>query len=172
MLSVTCRSLANEHTIVIGVTVSGRPPDLPGVEQMIGPFINVVPLRIDIGATLTVGAYLSALQHTNVEVRQFEHTPLAKIQAWSELPPGTPLFETLLTFQNYPVAESLGDEASASGVVGGRLRSFEWAHYPLSLRVVPDAEMLLRLSYDRRRLDATAARHTRSPRRARSARRR
>lgn len=147
----------HEHTIVIGVTVSGRPPDLQGVEQMIGPFINVVPLRVDIGATQTVGAWLSALQDANVDIRQFEHTPLAKIHAWSELPAGTPLFETLLTFQNYPVAETLGDEAAATGVVGSRLRSFEWAHYPLSLRVAPDAEMLLRLSYDRRRLDATVA---------------
>jgi hypothetical protein len=147
----------HEHAIVFGVTVSGRPPELAGVEEMVGPFINVVPLRVDVDPMLTVGAYLQALQDVSLEIRRFEHTPLSKIQAWSELPPATPLFETLLTFQNYPVVQGLQHEAAATGVVQSRVRDLERAHYPVALRVVPDAEMLLRLAYDQRRLDATAA---------------
>ena len=35
-----------EPGVVVGVTVAGRPPELPGVEAMVGNFINVLPLRL------------------------------------------------------------------------------------------------------------------------------
>ena len=38
--------LSGRDDVVFGVTVSGRPAELAGVEQMVGLFINTLPLRL------------------------------------------------------------------------------------------------------------------------------
>src|SRR4029077_3618205 len=62
--------------VVFGVTVAGRPPELPGVESMVGLFINTLPLRVRIVPEAQIADWLAALQAYNAEMRQHEHTPL------------------------------------------------------------------------------------------------
>jgi amino acid adenylation domain-containing protein len=92
--------------VVFGVTVAGRPAELAGVEEMIGLFINTLPLRVAVRPETALLPWLKALQQAQAEARQFEHTPLASIQGWSEVGRGQSLFESILVFENYP-----GDEA-------------------------------------------------------------
>ncbi|HET9164853.1 MAG TPA: condensation domain-containing protein, partial [Candidatus Angelobacter sp.] len=44
--AVLLARLSNRHDVLFGITVSGRSPDLAGIEQMVGLFINTVPLRV------------------------------------------------------------------------------------------------------------------------------
>ena len=90
-----------------GVTVSGRPADLPGIEQQIGLFINTLPLVATPHPAQTVSEWLSDLQASNLEMREHEHTPLADIQRWSGHG-GEMLFDSLLVFENYPLSDALG----------------------------------------------------------------
>ena len=77
-------------------------------------------------------AWLKNLQNLQFEARQYEHTPLVDVQGWSEVPRGTPLFETIVGFENYPVLSAPQDD---SGVV--KLDDvFERTNYPLSLIVL------------------------------------
>src|SRR5262249_48657620 len=39
---------SGQSDVLFGVTVSGRPPELSGVESMVGMFINVLPLRVPV----------------------------------------------------------------------------------------------------------------------------
>ena len=77
--------------VLFGVTVSGRPPELPGVESMVGMFINSLPLRVAVTEEAYLVPWLRELQATMVELRRFEAIPLSRIQAWSEVPAGMPL---------------------------------------------------------------------------------
>src|ERR1044071_3154026 len=95
--------------VVFGATASGRPAGLPGVEAMVGLFINVMPLRASLPQPTPALAWLKELQRGQFEVRQYEYTPLSQIQKWSDVPSGTPLFQTVLSFENYPVDESLSE---------------------------------------------------------------
>ena len=72
--------------VLFGVTVSGRPPELPGVESMVGMFINSLPLRVSVIEEAYLVPWLRELQATMVELRRFEAIPLSRIQAWSEVP--------------------------------------------------------------------------------------
>src|SRR5262249_41819527 len=83
--------------VVFGVTVSGRPPELPGIEQMIGLFINTLPLRVRITPQLPVMAWLQQLQ-VQQQQQPYHWTPLADVQRWSEVAAGQPLFENFLAF--------------------------------------------------------------------------
>ena len=38
--------LTGREDVVFGVTVAGRPPEIAGIERMVGLFINTLPLRI------------------------------------------------------------------------------------------------------------------------------
>jgi condensation domain-containing protein len=91
---------SGEDDIVFGITVSGRPADLAGVESMVGPFINTLPVRVNIDWDADLLPWLRDLQARQLEVRQYEFSPLAQVQGWSEVPRGKALFESIFVFEN------------------------------------------------------------------------
>jgi non-ribosomal peptide synthetase component F len=86
------------------VTVSGRPPELLGVEQAIGLFINTVPARVSLAHETSGLEWLQDLQSEQRKREQFGYGKLMDLQAFTEVPAGTPLFESLLVFENYPIS--------------------------------------------------------------------
>ena len=138
-----------EDDVVFGATVSGRPPDLSGVESMVGLFINTLPVRVRVDADEPLLPFLKDLQRQQFEARQYEHTPLVDVQGWSDVPRGTPMFETIVGFENYPMTPSL--DAGLNLVQLGGV--FERTNYPLSLIVQPGAELAIVLLYETARFD-------------------
>ncbi|MTJ19599.1 non-ribosomal peptide synthetase [Dolichospermum sp. UHCC 0299] len=138
--------------IVYGITVAGRPPELPGVEGMIGPFINTLPFRVLISGEETLESWLQKLQARASLMRQFEHTSLSDIQSWSRVPRGQQMFESLLAFENFPFDNSLKTEDFGLNVPESSFS--ESTHYPLTLVVVPGEIISLKLSYNAARFDA------------------
>ena len=128
--------------VVFGLTVAGRPAELAGVERMVGPFINTLPARVRIAPGEPAMRWLRDLQQHLVEVRQLEYSPLAEVQRWSEVPPGTPLFETLVVFENYP--STPGGAGSAGESV---TRFVDWTNYPLTFTALPGARLALEIVY-------------------------
>jgi amino acid adenylation domain-containing protein/thioester reductase-like protein/non-ribosomal peptide synthase protein (TIGR01720 family) len=146
---------SGEEDVVFGFTASGRPADLAGVESMIGLFINTVPVRVRIDRERSVADWLRGLQERGVELRRFEFTPLSQVQAWSEVPAGEPLLETLLVFENYPVGEAL--EARREALDVRDVGTFERSNYPVTVSAVPGTVLGLKLVHDGSRLSAPAA---------------
>jgi amino acid adenylation domain-containing protein/non-ribosomal peptide synthase protein (TIGR01720 family) len=141
--------------VIFGVTVSGRPADLPGVETVVGLFINTLPMRVATPMREELLPWLAGLQARQAGLRQHEHSPLAQVQAWSETGRGRPLFESFLVFQNYP----LGQGTAAEGIQLTGMREVERANYPLALVITPGERLRVDLDFDRSRFDgATAAR--------------
>ncbi|MFP2930364.1 amino acid adenylation domain-containing protein, partial [Pyxidicoccus sp. 3LG] len=146
---------SDEEDVVFGVTVSGRPAELPGVEEMVGLFINSLPARVRVEPGAEVVPWLRQLQTQQVELRQHEHCPLVQVQAWSQVPRGTPLFESLVVFENYPVDAAIRERALGVTVTDVRMR--ERTNYPLLLMAIPGTELELQLAYDTARHDGETA---------------
>ena len=144
-----------EEDVVFGTVVSGRPPHLPGSESMVGLFINTLPVRVRIDDREELRTWLRRLQDHLLELRRFEHSPLAQVQRWSGVRPGEPLFQTLVAFENYP--RDAGVLQGAAGLEVRDLETFERTNYPLNLAAVPLDGLQLRLTWDRRRYDPGAA---------------
>jgi amino acid adenylation domain-containing protein len=142
---------SGEEDVLFGVTVSGRPAALPGVESMVGLFINTLPLRVAVDGDAPLRAWLHHLQDRQTVIRQHEHSPLFEVQGWSDAPRGTPLFHTLLVFENFPTAAER--RAGPTSVEIREVRLVETSNYPLNLVVTPGAELALRLIWDRARFD-------------------
>ncbi|WP_162603898.1 non-ribosomal peptide synthetase, partial [Streptomyces sp. CS014] len=144
--------------VVFGTTVSGRPPALPGVENMVGLFINTLPVRMRIDGEQRVEDWLAEVQRVQAEMRQFEHTPLAQVRRWSGAAPDESLFESLLVFENYPVDTVPGSGGDEDRLTIRPIEVREHTNYPLSMAVMADTVLTGDISYDRRRFDAAAIR--------------
>ncbi len=150
---------AGVEDVVFGATVSGRPADLPGVESMVGLFINTLPVRFSVAdgsGGLALLPWLREAQRRQSELLQHEHTPLVDVQRWSELPRGRALFESILVFESYPREEALVQEGGSAD--SGRLRvadvrAVEQTNYPLTVVAAPGVQLALRIDYDRSRYD-------------------
>jgi amino acid adenylation domain-containing protein/non-ribosomal peptide synthase protein (TIGR01720 family) len=143
---------SSENDVVFGVTVSGRPPTLPGVEEMVGLFINTIPCRVTLAETDLLLPWLKSIQSQQIASEQYAYTPLVKIQAASDVPQGMPLFESIVVFENYPISTTAN--SSADGVEIVAIDSYEQTNYPLTLVAVMESELLLKLSYDTSRFTA------------------
>ena len=145
---------SGEDDVVFGATVSGRPPELPGVEEMVGLFINTLPVRVRVQPDAERLPWLQVLQAAQGEARQHGYAPLADIQRWSEVGSGTPLFDSLLAFENYPVDDAL--RAGSSGLHAAAVRAEERTTYGVSLAVAPGATLRIRAGFQRSRFAAAA----------------
>ncbi|MET0395341.1 MAG: amino acid adenylation domain-containing protein, partial [Longimicrobiaceae bacterium] len=148
---------AGESDVVFGATVSGRPAELPGVEETVGLFINAVPVRVRLNGDAQLREWLAELQKEQVEAREHEYAPLVEVHKWSEVPGGRPLFDSMVVFENFPVEQAVGE--AAKGLGGLRVRptgAREQANYPLLLSVVSAAQLKAEIRYDRARVDVEA----------------
>jgi amino acid adenylation domain-containing protein/non-ribosomal peptide synthase protein (TIGR01720 family) len=142
---------SQEETVVFGATVAGRPPSMPGVETMVGLFINTLPIRVRIHEEAELAAWLKVLQAEQVELREYEYSPLVEVQRWSEVGRGQPLFESLLVFENYPLDAAALKENLSLHI--NDVRSFDRTNYPLTVVAIPAEALWLQALYDRRRFD-------------------
>jgi amino acid adenylation domain-containing protein/non-ribosomal peptide synthase protein (TIGR01720 family) len=146
---------SGEEDVVFGVTVSGRPPHLEGVESIVGLFINTLPLRVRVSPDRPVLSWLKDIQGQALSMRDYEYCSLVQIQGWSEVPRGTPLFESILVYENYP-AETLRSEGDHLQITG--FRSVEQTNYPLAFIAGTADRFLLKISYDQTRFEADSIR--------------
>ena len=135
--------MTGREDVVFGVTVSGRPPEIAGIESMVGLFINTLPLRVQLPPGTALLELLRQVQNDQSKLMEHQHLGLAEVQGLAGL---GELFDTLVVFENYPV-----DRAGLTAQVGGlRLTDFrglDATHYPLSLAAHPGERLQLQLSY-------------------------
>jgi microcystin synthetase protein McyB len=138
--------------VVFGTTVSVRPSALSEVEARMGPYIQMLPVRVRVPGSEPTLEWLRALQTRLSELRQHEASSLEEIRAACGLPARGALFESLVVFENYPV------EAAPGGGPGGLelrdIRVHETSGVPLVVVGVPGRELRLHGLYDANRFSA------------------
>lgn len=144
--SIVLSSLLSRFDVVFGATVSGRPAELTGATEMLGLFINTLPLRVTLDVHDTIGSAARRIQREQVELIDVHHVGLAEIQA--AVGPGA-AFDTLAVFESYPIDHTALEQAT--DIAGMRVLGIEVAdstHYPLTLVTVlePTPTMTLRFS--------------------------
>jgi amino acid adenylation domain-containing protein/non-ribosomal peptide synthase protein (TIGR01720 family) len=145
---------SGESDVLFGSVTSGRPPDLPSAETMVGLFINTLPLRVRVPLDAPLLPWLAQLQELQFELLRHQHASLAEISTLTELPPGQSLFETILVYENYPLSGQLFKRMESLGM--SELRAWDKTNYPLTLAVSPSPHSMLQVVYDRRRYNAFA----------------
>ncbi|WP_164021874.1 non-ribosomal peptide synthetase, partial [Pyxidicoccus trucidator] len=143
---------SGEQDVILGNTVAGRPPELSGSDTLVGVFINSLPARVRRPSpSAPLLPWLQSLQAQQLELRQYEHSPLVQIQSFSQVPRGLSLFDSLLVFENYPLDASMSGSSSSLRVRD--VQGFEHTNYPLTLFVLPGQSLRLRAVYDSPRFE-------------------
>jgi amino acid adenylation domain-containing protein/FkbM family methyltransferase len=133
-----------EENVLYGIIVSGRPDDLPGVEQRVGIYINTLPLNCKVQKDDKVVKWLQGIQEEQVLSRKHQHTPLSEIQKWTGVPGD--LFDTLFVFENYPVNKLLLAKTWSLGVEN--IQSLDQTNYPLTLLINSAEHIHINFSYN------------------------
>ncbi|MFF0383225.1 non-ribosomal peptide synthase/polyketide synthase [Streptomyces sp. NPDC004286] len=123
--------LTGRDDVVFGATVAGRSPELAGSEAMIGLFINTVPVRVRLRAQESIAELLHRLQDEQSGLIRHQHLGLADIQRATGL---GELFDTLVVFESYPVADSTEDGEAPRATVREHQDS---THYPFAWAIEP-----------------------------------
>lgn len=130
---------SHEEEVLFGITVSGRPGTLDGVQDMVGLFINTIPIRVRLSSTNSLIPWLKTVQKNQLETLEHCHTPLTMIQSWSDLPRAQEMFESIVVFENYPTPV---DGSSANlGISIEEIDYHEQSNFPLALLVSPNTQL-------------------------------
>jgi non-ribosomal peptide synthase protein (TIGR01720 family) len=129
---------------IFGTTVSGRPPEVTTVEDMVGMFINTVPVCIDWNEQTTIEALLNGHQENQIARLGHEHISLSETINLCSLPQRVQPFDCLCVFENYPVSNALIDQNAT--LVMDQIEVFEQTDIPVTLTVQPDTYIELHLS--------------------------
>ncbi|MGV9315007.1 amino acid adenylation domain-containing protein [Streptomyces sp. NPDC003691] len=141
--AILLSKLTGRQDVVFGAAVNGRPAELPGSDEMVGLFINTLPVRVPCRPGEPVADTVTALQRRQTALLDHNHHGLADIQRATGLPV---LFDTIVVFQSYPIdREGLVEANTSAGFTIDAIRPFAGSHYPLTLN---SSDPYLRLSLD------------------------
>jgi natural product biosynthesis luciferase-like monooxygenase protein len=145
---------SGERDIVFGTVRKGRRDTIANAEQVVGLFINTIPVRTLVEPATPLLEWLRGLADHMAAARRYEHASLTSIHRWSEVPAGRELFETVVIF----------DRAEMETVL--RAQGGAWAHrrvwenyntgYPITLYAYAEPTLTLKIAYDTDRFEAAA----------------
>ncbi|KAG0000690.1 hypothetical protein BGZ80_010505, partial [Entomortierella chlamydospora] len=135
---------SGQEQVVFGTVLSGRIQAALDSDQAMGPSINTLPIRIDVGEA-SVEESVRRTQIDLTALRDHEHASLALALRCSSVPPGTPLFSSVLNYRynaagscvksvsmldeqertNYPFMISIEDGDSALSLTAQVAKQFD-----------------------------------------------
>ena len=138
----------NQKDILFGAVVSGRPPELEGMESVVGLCINTVPVRVQIDSGSALLPWLEQLQSDQRQREKYGFARLMDLQTYTEVPRGEALFETLMVFENYPISMEEALDSNALELQLVDREGYERTNYPLTLMILPGASVDLQFRFD------------------------
>ncbi|MFC4344052.1 amino acid adenylation domain-containing protein, partial [Cupriavidus numazuensis] len=137
-----------QHTVAFGATVAGRPASLAGADEMLGLFINTLPVIADCRGGQPLGEWLRTLQAQNLASQEHEQTPLNDIQRWAGQS-ARGLFDSIVVFENYPVDAALSAHGD-TGLAFHNVSAVDVTTYPMDVEVHLGEVLTIKFIHQRR----------------------
>ncbi|MGB2951026.1 MAG: condensation domain-containing protein, partial [Rhodococcus sp. (in: high G+C Gram-positive bacteria)] len=139
-------TLTGRSDVLFGATVSGRPPEINDIEQMIGLFINTLPVRVTVDPHETLGEFIERLQSEQAHLLDYHYLGLTEIQR--AVGPAV-AFDTLTVFESYPIDRAgFSDQTDIAGLrVAEIIDGSDTAQYPLTLVAMVDERLHIEAKY-------------------------
>nr|WP_278046118.1 non-ribosomal peptide synthetase [Clostridium beijerinckii] len=148
VFGVLLQKYTNTQDVVFGAVVSGRNPEVKGIEKMVGLFINTIPVRILCNDRLSIVELVRDLQERNIRSMDYDYLPLADIQ--SETNQKQNLINHIIVFENYPMDDRIinNNDYLNNGFTIENFVFDEETNYDLDIKVTPGDTINLTTSYN------------------------
>ncbi|WP_028595413.1 condensation domain-containing protein, partial [Paenibacillus assamensis] len=137
---------------VFGAVVSGRPSSIAGIENMVGLFINTIPVRIKAEGD-HFAELVRRVQESTLEAEAYSFVPLYDIQNQTELRQN--LIDHVLVFENFPVQQELegsSEEIGSDFQICG-FHAYEQTNYDFDITVAPGEGLTFQFSFNANKYD-------------------
>lgn len=154
--SVILQQYNQTDDVVFGSVVSGRNVDVANIENMVGLFINTLPVRCKVTSQSAFTDLMKEIQVNAMEQEKYGYLPLAEIQQQSVLK--NKLLNHILVFENYPMDQelkSLFQGKSSDGLFVENISVFEQTNYPFTMVIIPGEEFKIQFIYNENCFDTT-----------------
>ena len=135
----------NSSDAIVGVIVSGRNPEVPQIDKMVGLFINIIPVRIQCTQNENFFDVLKKVNAHTLEARPYEYSSFAQIQATTELRQN--LLDHIIEFENYPLEKVLFADKT-QGFTINQVELIMESNYDLNVSVIPGEEIEICMRYN------------------------
>ncbi|WP_143315726.1 condensation domain-containing protein [Clostridium sp. HBUAS56017] len=139
----------NTKDIVFGSVVSGRPPEIKGIEEMVGLFVNTIPVRINCDKEMNFIELIKKIHEESTSSTGYHYVPLSEIQSNTDLKHN--LINHLVGFENYPLQDDINSFFGNKDLLGFKVADidiYEQINYDFNIIVVPGDKLKIRLSYN------------------------
>ncbi|MCP5047590.1 MAG: hypothetical protein GY940_10485, partial [bacterium] len=152
---ILLQKYSGEKDVIFGTTVSGRSAKVEGIENMVGLFINTLPLRVSTRDKANVLAVLTDVNEALQQREIYEGTSLVEIKENSQWDRGSreELFDSIVVIENYPLHQRLIDQAGSGKLSVKNVQMKETTHYDLALGVTMADGLMLNFSYNKEQLE-------------------
>ncbi|MGD2091037.1 MAG: amino acid adenylation domain-containing protein [Candidatus Aminicenantes bacterium] len=140
----------NSQDIVFGTTVSGRSSPVKGIEDIVGLFINTVPLRVRTNRSghEKVQDFLYRMNKELLERGGHESASLVEIKEYARVPFEDEFFDTIFVIDNYPLDKVLGEKNRSSSLSVDTYSIYETTHYDLTVGVTLIDDIEVEFTYN------------------------
>jgi tyrocidine synthetase-3 len=137
----------DSEDVIFGTTVSGRSPRVKGIEDMVGLFINTLPLRVKTRTHEKIESLLWQINEDLQKREEYSNTSLVNIKEYSGLNHSQEFFDTLMVVENYPLGISTGINPYPKGLSILSHTMSSMTHYDLTAAVTIGDEIEVIFSY-------------------------
>ena len=134
--------------VVFGSVVSGRPAEVEGIEDIIGLFVNTVPVRIKSNNEETLMELIKHVQRNSIEAEKYHFCSLAKIQSKTSVK--QKLINNIFAFENYPVEKAIKDSEvdDRKKFKINNFEVFDQTNYDFNIAINHDKNINIRIFYN------------------------
>ncbi|WP_264530612.1 non-ribosomal peptide synthetase [Flavobacterium sp. N502540] len=139
----------NTNDVVFGGVVSGRPAEIYDVANIIGLFINTIPVRISFDRQTTVKQILLQTQEQAIKSLPYHYQAISDTQR--SVNNNQSLFDHIIVFENYMTAEVVANELADNEKTNIKLLEtelYEGENYDFSLAIIPGEEISIRFTFN------------------------
>lgn len=139
----------NTNDVVFGGVVSGRPAEIHDVANIIGLFINTIPVRVSFDNQTTIKQIALKTQEEAIKSLPYHYQSISEIQLKAN--GNQPLFDHILVFENYLPAEAIASELSENKKTNITLLEtefYEGENYDFSLAIIPGKDISIRFTFN------------------------
>lgn len=135
------------NDVVFGSVVAVRPTDIPGIENAVGLFLNIVPIRISFKYQQPFSELLQQVHKSLIELRTYEHIPFYEVHSVKQK---GELFNHIVTFQNVSFEKNLGEAIKSNNLEFkiGNLKIKENTGYDFSIEITHNKGLGIKISYN------------------------